>query len=200
MQRDGRRDEARSIEQRRSRPPAVRAVRVAVEQREHADQRRAHRERRPQRRTPPPRPAPPPMPAMPISTQGSATPLDAQHRANRHHHREHQRQKPHRRPAELRSPEADRHHRQHMIEAGERMRQPVGEAIGDDRRMGERRGAQADGRDGGRAESEAWRRAAHGVPHGRTMRSGMRLSILLTGSSRFQSTSMTTAPPSTVAG
>ena len=86
---------------------------------------------------------------MPISTHGSATPLEAERRAGRHHHRERQRQQPQRAAAELRRPEADRHHRQHMVEAAERMQQPFGEAhvrmVAD---MRERRGAETRRRDG----------------------------------------------------
>ena len=60
---------------------------------------------------------------MPISTHGSATPLAPSAAPAAITSGKHQRQQPHRAAAELRRPQADRHHRQHVIEAGERMRQ-----------------------------------------------------------------------------
>ena len=46
---------------------------------------------------------------------------EPEHAAERHHHRERHRQQPHRRRAELRAPQADRDHREHVVEPGERM-------------------------------------------------------------------------------
>ena len=43
----------------------------------------------------------------------------AEHSAERHHHRESHRQNPNGRAAQLRAPEADGNHRQHVIETGD---------------------------------------------------------------------------------
>ena len=68
--------------------------------------------------------------AMPTSTPGSAHAHEPEHPAEGHHHRERHRQQPHRRRPELRAPEAHRHHRQHVVETGDRVVEAGEEALG----------------------------------------------------------------------
>jgi hypothetical protein len=92
---------------------------------------------------------------MPISIHGSATPP-----------KERQRQQPHGAAAELRRPEADRNHRQQMIETGERMREARRKAEMRKMRMvagmSKSRGADQRGENGKRGGAG---NAAHHVPH-----------------------------------
>ena len=123
-----RRHEADAVEQAARPRRQLRAVGVAVEDREEADDHRRGPQRRP-----------------PLGEDGEAeqdagerdADLDPrqghahqpQHPAEGHDHRERDRQQPHRRRAELRSPEADRHHRQHVVEPGDRVVQAREEAL-----------------------------------------------------------------------
>ena len=77
--------------------------------------------------------------AMPISTPGSGTPSDAEHAADRHHQRKHDRQDEDRGRAEERAPQPDRHHRRDVIGPEQRMREAADEAAGHAAGMRQRR-------------------------------------------------------------
>ena len=61
--------------------------------------------------------------AIPYSTPGQRHAEQAEHSAERHHERERDGQHPDRRRAELRAPQPDRDHRQHVVEPRDRMRE-----------------------------------------------------------------------------
>ena len=105
------------------------AVGVAVEDREEADDCR----RRPQRRPPLGEHGEPEHDARERDADldaGQRHAHEPEHAAEGHHHRERHRQQPHRRRAELRAPQADRHHRQHVVEAGDRVVESGEQALG----------------------------------------------------------------------
>ena len=65
--------------------------------------------------------------AMQNSTPGSGTPEHTQRAAERHHHRENDRQQPHGGSAEIGAPETDRHHRRDVVQTRERVEEPADE-------------------------------------------------------------------------
>ena len=93
----------------------------------------------------------------------------AEHAAEGHHHRERDGQQPDRRRAELRAPEPDRDHRQHVVEAGDRVAQAGEEALraalprrGRRRARGQQRDARAKARTAARTPARAARAARVG--------------------------------------
>ena len=119
VQAAGRDDEADAVEQRALPRRQLGAVRVAVEDRERADdQRRDHAAAAAARRRPPRRAR---SPTRRCRTRRRELARRASRAAPpRHHERKRHRQHPDRRCAELRAPQPDGDHREHVVEAGQR--------------------------------------------------------------------------------
>ena len=120
VQTSGRNDEAHAVKQRALAGRQFGSVRVSVEDGEEANQRRRNTQRRANFEH---------YGSTKKNRRESDSILDSRqrhshqskHSAESHHHGKRDRQNPNRRRAELRAPQTDRNHRQHVIESRDRM-------------------------------------------------------------------------------
>ena len=112
--------ESHAVEQRALAGRKFGSVRVAVEDREEPDQRRRRHASGGRTSNITAAPSRIAERAMPYSIPGKRHAHQPQHSAESHHHGKRHRQQPNRRRAELRAPQADRDHRQHVIKSRDR--------------------------------------------------------------------------------